>query len=487
MDNLQKYSKQLVELYSNILLFCVSFLGIHFSLKPAKFHSEIFNLLSKKYRFNCIIAPRDHSKSTLVSLGYVMHQILYLQAHFIIIISDTETQAKYFLNAIKTELEDNDYIKSVFGDLKGSVWGEEVIETVTGVRVIVRGAGQKVRGLKWKHHRPDLIIIDDLENDELVESKERRDKLWFWFWKSVIPALSKPDGRLVYVGTILHYDSVLNRLITGEKYEDEEVTNVHFHFLFYQAIQKDNTALWNEKYSIADLLAIKHGYAKKGLLDLFFCEYQNEPISEENQIFKREYFKYYDDDPALINALAKFTLIDPAISQKKKACDVAVMTVGIDAINQIYVLEYKAEHLNPIETIIEAFDQADKWKVRKIGVESVAYQKALIWFFKDEMKRRNKYYVIEELMPDADKERRIRGLQPRYAIGSVYHKPYMTKLETQLIEFPKGALVDLPDILAYTPQIAFPGKGSDKLPKPPITGRSEAARINTQERSMTSY
>jgi hypothetical protein len=485
LNRIAKYETELVDMYNNILLFCLTLLGTHFSLKPAQFHNEILTLLAKKHRYNCIVAPRDHSKSTVVTLGYVLHQILFLQARFIIIISDTELQAKYFLNAIKTELEDNDYLKDIFGDLKGNIWGEEVIETNTGVRVIVRGANQKVRGLKWKHMRPDLIIIDDLENDELVENKERRDKLWQWYWKSVIPGLAKPNGRLVYVGTILHYDSVLNKLVTGEQVNDEEVSNINFHFLFYKAIQADGTALWADKYTLDDLNAIKQGYRKKGLLDLFYCEYMNEPISDENAIFKKEYFRYYEDDAVLIDSLAKFTLIDPAISQKQKACDVVVMTVGIDALNQIYVLEYDADHFDPIETIQITLRQAEKWKVSKIGVESVAYQKSLIWFLQEEMRRRNKYFLIEELKADMDKERRIKGLQPRYAIGSVFHKPYMTKLEEQLLLFPKGTLVDIIDVLAYTPQIGFRGKGSDKMTYKD-SGRRQASQ-RSQKRGLASY
>lgn len=447
-----KYLDILAQCYNNILLFAVSLLPAHFSKKPALFHKEIFSLLSKKSKLNCIVAPRGHSKSTTVSLAYILHQILFKQANFIIIISDTHTQAKYFLDAIKKELETNEMIKWLFGEMKGGTWGESEIETSNNVRVIIRGADQKIRGLKFRQFRPDLIVVDDLENDELVSSKERRVKLEKWFFGSVLPALAD-NGRIVVIGTILHYDSLLNKLSK----------NPHFSSLFYKAVM-NGKPLWEAKYSLKDIKAIKQNYINQGLRDTFYCEYMNEPLSDDNAIFKKNYFKYYKDDKVLIDSLQKFITVDLAISEKESADYTVVMVSGIDALNQIYILEYERDRFTPIETIEHIFTLAEKWEISAIGVESVAYQRSLIWFLQDEMKRRNKFFMIQELKADKDKERRIRGLQPRYASGQVFHKPHHTELEEELILFPKAPHDDLADALAYVPQIAFPAGGISQMP-----------------------
>lgn len=443
----------LAELYRNILLFCVTVLPHHFSGRSADFQYEICSLLKKKQRLNCIVAPRDHAKSTLITLGFVLYKILFHECNFAVIISDTEIQAKMFLDAVKNELETNEIIKLLFGNFIGPKWGETDIITGTGIRIICKGAGQKIRGLKFRKNRPDLVIIDDLENDELVESQERRDKLSQWFFKTVLPALVQ-EGQLVYVGTILHYDSLLNKLIK----------NPQWNRLFYRAIMKDK-ALWETRYNLEQLDKIKANYAAQGLLDAFMCEYLNEPVSDENAIFKQKYFKYYRDDEALINSLSKFITVDLAISKSEEADYTVVMVSGVDAIGQIYILEYVRERCSPIETIEHIFRLAGKWNVSKIGIEGVAYQRALQWFLEDEMRRRNEYYLVEELVADSDKERRIKGLQPRYAVGGVFHKSYMTDLEEELLRFPKGAHDDLADCVAYIPQIAFPGQGLNNIPR----------------------
>ena len=453
-----------IELFKDKLLFGSFLLPHHFSLKPAEFHRKVYNQLEGSKR-NAIAAPRGHAKTTLISLNYVLWKILFCEVNFVVIISDTYTQAKLFIDAIKRELETNEKIRFYFGDLVGRTWGESEIETKTEIKILGRGAGQRVRGLKHKEHRPDLILLDDIENDEAVSTGEQRDKLEHWFFGSVLPALSD-NGELDVIGTILHYDSLLNKLLKNPAFTPS----------LYRAIE-GGEPLWKEKFSIEKLENIKESYASQGLLDTYFCEYMNEPLSDENAIFKQSWFKYYDDDPAIINSLEKFITVDLAISQKESADYTVVMVTGVDALNQIYVLEYVHERIDPITTIRYIMDLADKWNVFKIGIESVAYQKSLIWYLQDEMKKRDKFYIIEELKADMDKERRIRGLQPRYATGAVFHKPTMTALEEELLRFPKSAHDDLADALAYVPQIKLPGASSSKLPEPKHTGRLEAATM----------
>lgn len=468
-----KYLDIVARFYNSIIFFCVCLLSDHFSIRPGRFHREIFELLKQAYKYSCVVAPRGHTKSTTVTLGYALWCILFKQANFIVIISDTYTQSKYFLDAIKKELETNDLIRFLFGDLTGEVWSEGEIETKNGVRLICKGAGQKIRGLKWKQHRPDLVIVDDLENEELTENKDRRIKLEKWFFGSVVPALAK-DGRMVVVGTILHYDSLLNKISR----------NPLFKTLFYKAII-DEKPLWEDRYTIEDLKKIKENYRSQGLLDTFYCEYMNEPISDENAIFKKSYFKHYTDDEALIKSLSKFITVDLAISEKESADYTVIMVCGVDAIGNIYVLEYLRDRYTPIETMEWIFKMVDKWQPYKVGIEGVAYQKALQWFIQEEMRRRNKYFIIEELKADTDKQRRIRGLQPRYALGTVYHKAHHTELEEELLLFPKSPFDDISDALAYVPQIAFPGEGSQDI-NLPESGRRDAMTYES-DNSYTNY
>ncbi len=463
-----KYLDILAEFYRNPLFFAQVILSKHFYLTPALFHIEIFNLLEQRKQYNCIVAPRDHSKSTLISLAYVLHQILFKRAKFCLIISDTATQAELFLDAIKNELESNDILKELFGDLRGEKWTTDDIELKNGTKIIARGAKAKIRGLKWRELRPDLIICDDMENDELVKNQDRRKEFKLWFYSAVLPALAT-YGRLIIIGTILHYDSLLNSLSR----------DVNYARLFYQAITKDGKALWKWKFTIEKLLEIKEKFKAQGLLDAFQTEYMNEPISDENAIFKKKWFKYYQDNDIFPEYLSKFITVDLAISEKESADYTVILVTGIDEKKNIYVLEYERDRFTPIETIELIFKLAKKWKVMNVGVESVAYQRSLIWFLEDEMRRRNEFLLVQELKADTDKERRIRGLQPRYAVGTVFHKPQMTALEEELLLFPKAPHDDIADALAYVPQIAFPGKATSEPYKPQKSEREQARYIYT--------
>ena len=139
-----------------------------------------------------------------------LHAILYAYKHYILILSDSSEQAEGFLDDIKTELEDNGNIIMDFGSLKGEkAWRTGVILTKTDIKAEAIGSGKKVRGRRHRNWRPDLIVLDDIENDENVNTPEQRRKLKNWFDKAVSKA-GDTYTDIMYIGTILHYDSLLN-------------------------------------------------------------------------------------------------------------------------------------------------------------------------------------------------------------------------------------------------------------------------------------
>ena len=112
--------------------------------------------------------PTSHSKT-------VSMPSLYAYKHYILILSDSSEQAEGFLDDIKTELEDNANIIMDFGSLKGDkAWRTGVILTKTDIKAEAIGSGKKVRGRRHRNWRPDLIVLDDIENDENVNTPEQR-------------------------------------------------------------------------------------------------------------------------------------------------------------------------------------------------------------------------------------------------------------------------------------------------------------------------
>jgi predicted phage terminase large subunit-like protein len=200
----------------------------------------------------------------------------------------------------------------------------------------------------------------------------------------------------------------------------------------------------------------------------FYQEYFNEPVSEEDQIFKREMFRYFNDlqlDNVLLKKPHKFYIVvDPAISKKETADFTAIMCVLVNTKNEMFIVEMVRERLSPVETIKELFGMYERWLPEKVGIETVAYQKSLVYFIEEEKKRSHSTVSsmrIQEIKADTDKERKIKGLQPRYAIGSVYHRENDENtrvLEGELLRFPRGSTDDLIDALASVIQMVTPAR-----------------------------
>lgn len=199
-----------------------------------------------------VAAPRGHAKSTNFTFKDSLHAILYAYKHYILILSDSSEQAEGFLDDIKTELEDNANIIMDFGSLKGDkAWRTGVILTKTDIKAEAIGSGKKVRGRRHRNWRPDLIVLDDIENDENVNTPEQRRKLKNWFDKAVSKA-GDTYTDIMYIGTILHYDSLLNNVLQNPRYKTKK----------YRAVISEavNTKLWDEWESIYTKLLMKQRY-----------------------------------------------------------------------------------------------------------------------------------------------------------------------------------------------------------------------------------
>ena len=161
-------------------------------------------------------APRGEAKSTIVAMIFVLWCLLTGRKRYVILIADAFEQAAALLEAVKVELEANPRLGMDWPDAvgMGRVWNVGVAITAGGAKLQAFGSGKRMRGLRHGPHRPDLVICDDLENDENVKSPEQRDKLQSWLQKTVLSLGEAGDTMdVILVGTVLHYDSVLARLL----------------------------------------------------------------------------------------------------------------------------------------------------------------------------------------------------------------------------------------------------------------------------------
>lgn len=504
-----------------------AYLSHYFVRKSPEFHDELDDIWSANVLKGCnaekeakqisrmkgthvaVAAPRGHAKSTSFTFKDSLHATLYAYKHYIIILSDSSEQAEGFLDDIKTELEDNYSIIQDFGHLKGDkVWRSGVLLTSNDVKMEAIGSGKKIRGRKHRNWRPDLILLDDIENDENVNTAEQRRKLKSWFEKAVSKA-GDTYTDIVYIGTILHYDSLLSNVLKNPRYRTkkyraviseavntqlwEEWQRIYTNLFdeqheenardFYEANEEDMLegveVLWSEKLSYYDLMEIRvtEGPAS------FNSELQNEPIDPDNATFNEEWLDFYEDEElAQIMAEGRYLLVgsnDPSLGKNKKADTSSIITLVLHLTSgYMYILDASVERRKPDVIINDILEMNRRYKrdyrqgYYKFGVETVQFQ----YFFKDVLAQKSlelgEYLPIEEINSSTNKMVRIESLQPliknHYIKFSRKHKALLQ----QMTEFPMGRNDDAPDGLQMAVQLAVSLRGvSGKVGYKRVQGR----------------
>lgn len=428
-----------------------------------------------------VAAPRGHAKSTSLTFKGTIHSMVYGYKHYPIIISDSSDQAEGFLENIRVEFEENEALREDFGDLVGKVWRSNVLVTSTNIKVEAIGSGKKIRGRKHRNWRPDLLVLDDIENDENVRTPEQRAKLESWFQKAVSKA-GDDYTDIVYIGTLLHYDSLLAKTLKNPGYravkyravisfskEDDlwktwediytDLSN-DAHEQDAKAFFERNRArmlegtevLWEEKLSYYDLMVMRVTDGEAS----FNSEEQNEPINPDDCIFNPEWFEYYNEaeiDFKDRNYLF-FGFVDPSLGKSKHSDFSAIITMAKHKVTgYMYVMDADIERRHP-DRIIEDVLEKEKWLrhdfgrgYKKFGAETVQFQ----WFLKEELAkasaRAGLYLPIEEVPQTSDKTMRVQTLQPDVKNHYIKFNKRHKRLMEQMEHFPMGAHDDGPDAL----------------------------------------
>lgn len=452
-----------------------------------------------------IAAPRGHAKSTNFTFKDTLHAVLYQYKHYPIILSDSSEQAEGFLTDIKTELEENRNIIEDFGSLKGKVWKNSVILTSTDIKVEAIGSGKKIRGRRHRNWRPDLIVLDDIENDENVNTPEQRKKLESWFYKAVSKA-GDTYTDIVYIGTILHYDSLLSKVLKNPEYHCVKYRGVISFasnqelWAAWEAIYTDlenerrqedarkffeankeemlegTEVLWEAKLSYYDLMIIRISEGEAA----FNSEIQNDPIDPDSCTFNEEWFDFYDEssinfsDPEFIIVGAN----DPSLGKNKKSDTSSIIALAKSLrTGYMYIVEASIEKRKPDVIIDDAIEMSKRMKrdlkkpFYKFGVETVQFQ----YYFKDIMVKKSvevgEYLPIEEIPNVQNKHVRIESLQPfiknKYLKFNAKHKTLLQQFK----EYPMGKNDDGPDGVEMAVRLALGIKGNTKVDYKSVLGR----------------
>ncbi len=427
-----------------------------------EFHLTLWNIMCSKDKKVAVAAPRGHAKSTAVTHSYALANICFRIKKHVLIVSDTEGQAVNFLNDIKAEFLENEQLISLFDvkQLLKDTASEIIIEFQDGhqVRVIVKGSEQKVRGTKWRNTRPDLVIGDDLENDEIVMNEDRRYKFMKWFYGALLPC-GGDDTHFRLVGTILHLDSLLENLMppmTDEKTIDEGLVQYSvdekriWKSLRFKAHNEDfSEILWPERFNEQYFREIRQDYIDRGFPEGYSQEYLNYPIDEETAYFKKKDFVSLQehDGPE-----EYYVSADLAISEKKTRAYTVFCVASTTSKGKLRfreVIRFRGDSLDIIE---ELFRLQNIYNPQCFFIEQENIARALGPVLDKEMRERNTYLSIEKMQATQDKIKRARGLQARMRAGMVEFdtdSDWFPEFQQELLQFPRGKYMDQVDSAAW--------------------------------------
>ena len=483
---------------------------LYHSIPDAPFHRDIGTLLaeaSRKRGFRiALAAPRNSAKSTIVSLEFVIYCICYHLEEFIVIISNTKEQAESFLTNIKFELETNPRLKDDFPDVceigekpKPPRWRQDDIITKNGIEVLALGYNQQIRSRKYKQSRPSLIILDDLEAGNAIQSAENFERLYDYLTRSVLKSGTNATN-VVFLGTIHNYGSLLAQFTSPDAHPGWEKRiyrsviswSVHLElwekweriyscqdafegnegpeaalkfFEQNKALMLEGTqVLWETKYSYYELMVMR---LEEGTAS-FDSEMQNEPVNPRDRIFDVDSYGYLEDkhsstENLLVNLGEKKRIYggcDPSLGKESKRSDSTAIVTVVKDIEKgtLYVIDADVAKRKP-DNIIETIMSYHKIRgYTKFGVETNQYQE----FLALELKRRSELaqvYVPVVGMPNTtDKLGRFQSLQPLFASGVLQLSRRLHILLEQMKHCPKGAHDDSLDALYLAVKLALEDK-----------------------------
>lgn len=436
--------------------------------------------------------PRGHGKSAYLSNVFPVHQIVFEKRRYILIVSETESMARKFVEWVGDQLKFNKKLRQDFGILlhenkmANDMDNLEGFVTTSGIKLQSASIGKQLRGARHGAFRPDLVILDDLESSKNTNTKELREKNYHWFNSVIMPIGDITRTSYVYMGTLVHgqgllpavlqrsdFDSKIYSAIVSEpdrtdlwnKLEeilrnvedpDREFKADQFYYENKEEMDEGARTLWNERFTYYDLMKIKINVGSKA----FASEYLNKPSDDESCIFKRDYFSYYDQS-MLYNSITNghievYCFWDIAIGKNSRSDYNAIVTIGRDRFTGvIYVIDAWAEKIPMHKALEVAISKIRQFKPKMFGVETVQAQYDMYRQLKERCVKEGIYFTrVLPVNPKGRKEERIEALEPLVEGGYLqFNKGHRLLLE-QLELFGSHDHDDLPDALASVVEIA---------------------------------
>jgi predicted phage terminase large subunit-like protein len=430
------------ELLNDFFKFTIVVLG--YLVMPFHYRWARFQMSRKR---SLVLAPRDHGKSIILTIAYLVWRIVKNPNIRILIVSNSATTAQKFLEAIKSHFEKNTTLIALFGDYTSKRWNTEAITVSTRTAIGYKEPTCSTVGVYGSivSGHFDLIMCDDLVDFENARSKEGRDKLWSWLWTVLMPTLETSetdpdkDGEIHFIGTRYDDDDLYGRGIaapTVTTRQDGTVETDNAGFLRNcfmrdgalvnmggreanytsegKAIEirydKPDTirALWPERKSVTRLLQTRIDAGSV----IYEMQYQNNAELAKGRIFKRYHFNgTWKHLPA--NCLL-YLGVDLAVSKKTSADYFCVCLIAVSPEKIVYIIDIWRDKISAPKQFTAIKAEYAKHRFAKCGVESVAYQEAMVQWLSE-----NSDVPVVGVPRNSDKVIRACGIQGHIENGRV--------------------------------------------------------------------
>lgn len=356
------------------------------------FYITLFHLLTqfkKKVERFAIGIPRGFAKTTFIKILCVWY-ILFSHKSFILVVSASEKKAISIISDI-CDMLSSPNIRRIFGHWDANIETDQAATKVfhfRGRQIILwaAGAGSSVRGINRKNKRPDVIVMDDIQEREDAPNIELAKELTAWMLSTLMKARSPFHCTFIFVGNMYPQNSILEKLKQNHQWVS----------LVVGGIKENGTSLWEELKPIDELLEEFESDTLMGHPEVFISEVLNSTeIALASGIDPRKIAHppahFLTDDPGE----ASFILIDPS-SGKKCGDDCTIEHWEVKDGYPIFDA-LKAGTFSPLDTIRHAVNLGLERNTRTIAVESVAYQSTLLFWFEQycTLPELNKIGVIE--------------------------------------------------------------------------------------------
>ena len=432
-------------------------------LESAPFHNTFSDLLLNKKENVALECYRQSAKSSYVLRAFPLMCLALPKRGrtYIVIVKQNQRVASGKLKDIISEYVANPVLQHNLVAIKeesANAFSVDVLDAqgeTVNVRIEAYGKGASIRGLNNQDRRPDIVILDDIQDKDDARSETVVETDWNWFLSDVL-FLGK-NTRIFLIGNNLGDKCVIERVINNAGELGFEALRI--------PVEVDGVPSWPAQYTIEEIRKERDDFARLGKLDIWMAEKMCVAVAEESKVFKEEDYRYYSvhTKEDLIRTCNIFVCFDPAASVKNSSDFRAISVVAVDANNNWFVLDVKFGRWDALKTMDVIFDLVRYYSLRDFHIEKGWYKDVLEPFLMKEMSRRNIFFNVIPLehAKQGSKLERIKMLQPRFRAHTVWfpdEADWLWEMKTEMAGITSTEIKcehdDLIDSLAMVEQVA---------------------------------